>query len=362
MRLKATLSFGILVLAAMIVIAFRPQAEASAEMLLQDVPRLDGIDIYFSESNGEASRFDRQDAGISRFAGLLRQLGATLHNLEWRTRVPDDADLIIIAGPMTDLTSDQVARLWSFVGNGGRLLLLANPPAETTGGKALLFATGLFPLLWNDTGMRGRDDVVLTEGTTLPVTEEAGAESAPAALPLVTAFTTTNLDSSHPITAGLGELNFYVSRSIDFDASIQASSTTPLVFTDSTFYGEAGYAAYLANGTIAYESGVDTPRGPLALAAAFNDPATGIRVVLIGDRQFIANGAGFQTSPPGSASFVHPGNVRFAINSVTWLLGLGDFGISLPTPGPTSTPSLTPSPTPTPTPTPEVPPTATPSS
>lgn len=361
MRLKATLSFGIIVLAAMLVIALRPQAGASAEMLLQDVPRLDGISIYFSESNGEASRFDRLDGGISRFAGLLRQLGATLNNLEWRSRIPDDADLIVIAGPMTDLTPEQVARLWSFVGNGGRLLLLANPPAETTGGKALPFATGLFPLLWNDAGMRGRDDVVLTESTSLSATEEAGA-AALEAPPLTTSFTTTSLDSAHPITAGLDELTFFITRSIDFDASIQASTTTPLAFTDSSFYGETGYTAYLSDGIIAYESGKDTARGPLALAAAFDDPASGIRVVLIGDRQFITNGAGFQTSPPGSASFVRPGNVRFAINSVTWLLGLGDFGISLPTPGPTSTPSLTPSPTPSPSPTPEVPPTATPGS
>ena len=334
MRLKTTLGFGILVLAVMIVIAIRPQAGVSAEMLLQDVPRLDGITIYFSESNGEASRFDRQDAGISRFAGLLRQLGATLNNLEWRSRIPDDADLIVIAGPMSDLAPEQVARLWSFVGNGGRLLLLANPPAETTGGRGLLFGTGLFPLLWNDTGMRGRDDVVVTEGTNLPaVTDEAGAPAAPAAAPLVANFTTTNLDSSHLITAGLDELSFYVSRSIDYDSSIQASTTTALAFTDSSFYGEADYADYLENGTAVYESGVDTGRGPLALAAAFDDPSSGIRVVLVGDRQFITNGAGFQTSPPGSASFVRPGNVRFAINAVTWLLGLGDFGISLPTPG-----------------------------
>jgi hypothetical protein len=258
-----------------------------------------------------------------------------------------------------------VARLWSYLSNGGRLLLLANPTAETTGGRGLPLASGLFQLMWNDMGLRGRDDVVLTEGTNLPVdvTDEAGAPVAPpAAPPLVVNFSTTNI-ASHPITAGLeGALDFFISRSIEFDASIQNAVTTPLAFTDSNFYGETGYAAYLQNGTVAYESATDTGRGPLALAAAFEDPALGLRVVMIGDRQFITNGAGFQTSPPGSASFVRAANVRFAINSVTWLLGTGDLGITLPTPGPTSTPSLTPSPTPSPTPTPEVPPTATPAS
>jgi hypothetical protein len=74
----------------------------------------------------------------------------------------------------------------------------------------------------------------------------------------------------------------------------------------------------------------------------------------------VTNGAGFQTSPPGSASFTHPANVRFTINAVTWLLNLESVTLSLPTPGPTSTPSITPSPTLSPTPTPAV--TATPSS
>ena len=100
---------------------------ASADTLLQGAPRLDGVQVYFTESGSEASRFDRSDEGLSRLAGLLRQQGAALHTLEWRTRFPDEADLIIIAGPTNDLSADQTARLWSYVNNNGRLLLLADP-------------------------------------------------------------------------------------------------------------------------------------------------------------------------------------------------------------------------------------------
>ena len=52
--------------------AFAPQAAVQAESaFVQDMPRLDGMNIYFTESAKEASRFDRLGTGISRFAGLL---------------------------------------------------------------------------------------------------------------------------------------------------------------------------------------------------------------------------------------------------------------------------------------------------
>src|SRR5690606_1499770 len=136
----------------------RPAPEASAAPLLQGVPRLDGVHIYFSESNNEASRFDRGPQGISRFAGLLRLLGAELHTLEWHRVIPADADLVIIPGPTQDLSAEQVARLWLYMSDRGRVLLLANPTA--LGSRAFNWRTGLFRLLVDDLGVRGRDDVI----------------------------------------------------------------------------------------------------------------------------------------------------------------------------------------------------------
>ena len=81
--------------------------------IISTIPDLSGANIYFSETYQEMSQFDRSDAGISRFAGLLRLAGANLFTLEWRKGIPEDADLIIIAGPSADITPDNVARLWS---------------------------------------------------------------------------------------------------------------------------------------------------------------------------------------------------------------------------------------------------------
>src|SRR5690606_33575931 len=91
MRLKALPVVAVFLSILMLSWGLSPRTHVSAERLLQNAPHLDGMKIYFSEANGEASRFDRSDTGISRLAGLLRQLGARLYTVDWRSRLPSDA-------------------------------------------------------------------------------------------------------------------------------------------------------------------------------------------------------------------------------------------------------------------------------
>ena len=311
----------------------------------QDTPDLSDYQIYFTETNREVSRFDRSPAGISRFAGLIQRLGAQMYTLEWRNGIPDDADLIVIIGPTLDLTADQIARLWAYVYNGGRLLLITEPSE-----RALLGSRGLLNLMWNDLGLRGRDDVVgiesafSEEGTT----NDLGILTSG----LVTAFTTDFMNNSHPVTANIeGPLLFDVARSIEIDTSIRSSTVTPLVFSDPSFYGETAYAEYLETGVLEYNIGEDTGRDALALIATFEDPDVGSRIVLIGDSHFALNGVGMQTSPAYSGAFVFPNNAQLLMNAVAWLLESEPAETNFPTPVPTGTPTTTPSPTPSPMPT-----------
>jgi hypothetical protein len=80
---------------------------------------------------------------------------------------------------------------------------------------------------------------------------------------------------------------------------------------------------------------------------------TATRIVLVGDREFATNGKGLQTSPPNSSGFLYPGNARFLLNSVTWLLEAPSIEMQFPTPAATGTATITPTITPTLTPTPE---------
>ncbi|MDZ4764890.1 MAG: hypothetical protein SGI73_10085 [Chloroflexota bacterium] len=325
----------------------------SAERLLQETPRLEGINIYFTEAGGEASRFDRSDSGLSRLAGLLRQLGASLYTLEWRTGFPSDADLIIVAGPQTDFAPDQIARLWSYVNNGGKLLLLANPVIETRS-SALPATSGLFQLMWADFGLRATADYLITDnGVQADAAPVEGATPTPNLARISNRFVSTNINTQHPITVGLeGELAFFGARSLEVDSAIQGFIVTPLVFADPAFYGEVDFARFVREGVLEFNIGTDTAAGSLAVSGAFDDPRTGSRIVLVGDADFARNGLGLQTAPRYSAGFVHPANVRFLLNAVTWLVNAESVALEFPTPGPTETATLTPTPTPTRTTTP----------
>lgn len=365
--MRSRLAFGLicaLLLVATVAASALPPARVQADVALQGVPRLDGYNIYFSEAFGEASRFDRSGAGVSRFAGLLQMLGANLYTLEWRTGIPSDADLLVLIGPVQDIGPDETAWLWAYLQNGGRLLLITDPMVQ--GVRALPAARGLMALMWTDMGLRGRDDVVVIEGDmreVMPPAQEAKAGEptpeppAPVAMPALAAtFTTGALNGASPIANDVtGDLAFFVARSLEVDETLRDAAVTTLISSESNFYGETAYAAYLEQGLVEYNIGTDTTRSALALAASFEKPSTGTRVVLIGDREFATNTSGFQTSPPYSSAFLYPGNVRFMLNAVAWLLGAEPIAgeLSFPAPAETATATITPSPTP-------IPPTATP--
>jgi hypothetical protein len=340
----------------------RPVPKAQADNWLQDVPRLEGYHIYFSESAGESSRFDRSGAGLSRLAGLLELLGADLYTLEWRNGIPADANLVVIAGPAADLPPEQIAWLWTYLQDGGHLLLLADPIVGAS--KAFKAKSGLFQLMWDNMGLRGREDVVVSESgeirQVIPPTPKPKADeptpTPPAAVEvpvLITELIASSVNTLHPVGTGLtGGLKFFGARSIEVDTAPRQSQVTPLVYSDSTFYGESDFATYLQSGYVQFNIDTDTTRTNLALAAAMENIASGTRIVFIGDREFATNGGGLQTSPAYSASFLYPDNPRFLVNAIAWLLNTESNAsqLTFPTPGPTGTPTTTPSPTPSPEP------------
>lgn len=335
---------------------------------LGGMPDLTSLNIYFSESNTENSQFDRGNAGVSRFAALLRLMGANTFTLEWRKGIPFDASLIVIPNPRRELTPEMVARLWAYLQRGGRVLLTFD--AFDAAGAPIRVPAGLFELTWNDLGIRGRGDVLAVPGDlrTITLTAADGNQTEAQAPLLMTSFLTQRVATDHPITQGLlppaeeqdnlTSLFFNGARSIELNGALAAAPITPLIFADDAgLYGEANFAEYNRSGFSEFNIGPDTAPGDLILAAAYEDPTLRSRMVLVSDGDFITNGAGFVTSPSYSGSFVYPHNVQFMIRSVAWLLERNIVSIALPTPAPTATLTITPSPTIPPTPTP----TATPS-
>jgi hypothetical protein len=303
---------------------------------------LAGVHIYFSEASNEASIFDRSEEGLSRIAGLLQQLGATLFTIDWRFDIPADADLVVIAGPTRDLSPEQMARLWVYLIGGGRLLLIAEPLDVNTSAegvvsiernRALQSGRGFFELTWADFGVRGRDDVLIHE-------DEISNDSATAPTDLLMDFE-SDVDEASPIQVESDSaLAFFGARTIEYDGSIQPYQVTRLVSADPAFYSESAFGDFIETGLLEFNIGSDLQGDDLAVAVAVEHTQYGARIVLIGDRQFVTNGGGLQTSPPNSPNFVYPANVEFVLNSIGWLLG-HEAGLSIPltfsTPAPTPT-------------------------
>jgi hypothetical protein len=332
---RAMLGVLLVIIALLVGSTVEPVLKAQAGMGAQSSTPLAGYRIYFSEDNAEASRFERSEAGLSRFGGLLQGLGAELFTLEWRDRIPTDADLVVIAGPMWNLSTWRIARLWVYLNSGGRLLLLGDVIGDPAS-PGLPAASGVFELLWIDMGLRGRDDIIVKEDQQRSGLTQAGAGSSQqqSALSFFASanFTTSNFNASHPITKGLkGEVAFSVARSLEISGTSAPFRVTPLVFSDADYYGETTLPQDARDEQFqySYDSLVDTPVGALPLAAAIEGLASSTRIVVIGDREFATNGGGIQTSSADSFSFVYPNNVQFMLNAVTWLLDTDPIDLSV---------------------------------
>jgi hypothetical protein len=341
MHTKSWMILGVvLVITVLLGTTVSPVAKVQADASAQNASPLSGYRIYFSEANSEASRFDHSENGLSRLGGILQELGAELSTLEWRDSIPAEADLLVIPGPMWNLTGDKIARLWVYLNQGGSILLLADASGDPTYDR-LPAGSGFFDLLWVEMGFRGLDDIVVKENAASPASPASGEGEAPLSASGTSflqsaSFTTTNLDTTHPITAGIDhELAFFLARSLEIGATPGSTEVTPLVYAGSDYYGETTLPEDPADATFefAYDSGVDIEPGELPLAAAIDDKELGAHIVFIGDRDFATNGFGLNTASKFGSDYAYPGNVEFLLNAITWLLDTEPIEISTQVPG-----------------------------
>jgi hypothetical protein len=354
-----------LVFGIVIIITIEPVPAYAQEDILDSIPNLDSLNIYFSEAHDEPSRFDRSDEGISRFGGLLQLAGANLNTLEWRRGIPDDADLVIIASPGSDLSIENVARLWVYIQRGGNVLLITDPLDRRGRFGRVLSGDGFFSLTWEEMGVTARGDMIVRQGQAqfVDVVEynrdgEIVFQFSGDVPILEDDFLSYSPNQEHPITSGLvppvaeeGEdiptnLNgfwFDGARSMEIDPASQLLGAVPLIFADeSDLYGETDFGRYLDNGYSEYSLEEDNAFEGLILALAYEGADDKGRLVLVGDGDFIRNGGGFITSPSYSSSFVYPLNAQFMMRSVAWLLNREPANLILPTSAAMATPTIAP--------------------
>lgn len=228
-------------------------------------------------------------AGFGRAAAALRNETHVVESLLLATSpdVPEDADVLVVAGPTRPFFDAERDALERYLARGGALLVLLDPRAQTN--------------LTDDLSRWGAevgDDVIVD-----PVMSVNRQPTAPVA---------ETYGEGHPIGAQLSRTVFSMARSVVPAAGQEG--LTPLVLTSASAWAEADLDEWIKTGRAM--QGAEDLAGPLSLAVVgrpdveIDDPVREPRLVVFGDSNF------------GTNELIDVfSNRDLLLNSVNWLLG-----------------------------------------
>ena len=244
--------------------------------------------VYFVTGHGEADIEQTDDTSYSMVKRSLESKNYTVKplNVGNAGKIPEDAKTIVVAGPKTPLTADEVQLLQEYLDNGGALIVMEDPEALTKFGDtpdplAALLAS------W---GISFQNDILFDPNANPPLLVYAD--------PLNFA--------QHPITQKLHGVNsrFFTTQSLLIGTAPQGVTLTPLAQTYQEAWGETDVASIESN-LQSFDPTKDLA-GPLVLAAAAENPITKSRLVVFGDSEFAAN------------ALYQRGNGDILINTIDW--------------------------------------------
>jgi len=251
--------------------------------------------VYFLEGHGESS-IDGTDGsaegGYQLAAEALRNENYKVEKLLLAARgeVPEDADVVIIAGATRLMLDEEREALDRYLERGGALLVLIDPQVRTDLVDKLA-----------DWGVELGDDIVVDRELAVfgRATTPFAGQYAP----------------DHPITKGLREYTmFHLVRSVQPTAAAK-DHFTEIVFTGRESWAERNLDRFFNEGTAEFDG--NDLKGPVSIAVAgtvkLEGSAAGskdARLVVFGDSDFASN-----------QLIVRYRNRDLFVNSVNWLLG-----------------------------------------
>lgn len=279
--------------------------------------------VVFLEGHGERSPQGQANHDLNQFADELERKGITLSmvNLAAQPSIPDNTDVLVLAGPRTNLLPGEVALIDAYVKKGGNLWWLGDPGD----------LHGLAPIA-EELGIRFLPGTVVDASTQLLQIDDP-------TFALVVDY------PAHPVTLGFQEMTLYPSAAA-LDRSGKGDFTAePLLGTLARSWTETGPI----EGKIEFNADQGERKGPLHIAYALTRQVTPPkpdgagkpeaekkpeapadaskaeaakpieqRVVVVGDGDFLSN------------SFLgNGGNLDLGINIVQWL-SRGDALINIP--------------------------------
>jgi ABC-type uncharacterized transport system involved in gliding motility auxiliary subunit len=257
----------------------------------------DAYVIYFLTGHGEDPIEGGSGQSYTQLATALEAKNykvATL-NLITNNQIPQDAKVIVIAGPKKPLTDAEVSLLDTYIKNGGSIVVMEDPTIATQ------FGTSPDPLAI---------DLAQTYGIVLGndvVVDEYGKQVFNSPYDAIGYQYATHAITDKMATLGT---SFQTARSVTANNSVGTDYTkTALVYTVDQSWGETDIASIQNNNPV-FDQGVDL-KGPVPLAVAATGTTNKARLVVFGDSDFATN-----------TNYGFYGNSDLIVNSIDWAANL----------------------------------------
>ena len=268
--------------------------------------------VYFTQGHGEKDTAGTQPSGYSGIAGSLTSGNFVVEKvvLAQQGKVPDDADILVIAGPKTDFLGPEIDAVKTYLAKGGKVLMMLDPVLKADQPQPVALQG-----LLKEWGITADDDIVLDlsgMGRLLGTDES---------VPVAVSY------PPHPITEGFESVMtaYPLARSMTpIEGGANGRTAQRVVQTSENSWGETNLKNLTA-GQPAKMDG-DDKKGPVSLAAAVSAPAAATpapatpkkdgdnpkpaetRLVAFGDSDFAGNGA-----------LRAGGNRDLFLNTINWL-------------------------------------------
>jgi ABC-type uncharacterized transport system involved in gliding motility auxiliary subunit len=267
--------------------------------------------VLFTQGHGEKDTTSSERDGYNGIAGALGRENYTVDKvvLAQTGAVPDEASVVVVAGPRTDFFPNEIDALKKYLGKSGKLLLQLDPPEKPDSPPL----TNLIALA-HDWGMDAGNDIVVD------VSGMGRLLGTDASVPVAASY------PSHPITQRFNFLTaFPLARSvIPVSGGVNGHIAQTFVETSPKSWAEADIKSLLTTGQVSFDASKGDKQGPISIAAATSaaPPAAAdaskpadagaakaeTRVAVVGDSDFAANGTlGIQ------------GNRDLFLNIIGWL-------------------------------------------
>jgi len=258
--------------------------------------------LYFLIGHEEYSILNKDSQGLSTFTKLLasNNMPSTELMLGIEPRIPEDCDVLIVAGPRNELTKKEESTIEEYLKQGGRALFLIENVVVTTPDKPLtpeeLHKNPSLNSILNQWGVNIGEDIVVD------LDSHAGDDVGSPA--------TRNYGLHNVIAEGL-DYTFYI-RPRSITALKDQRPTIKLAPIVMTALGGRSWAETDRTLQVHFDQGVDIP-GPVAIAFAIMEKKkagmkANTRIIVFTDADFLSNAYIDQYS-----------NARMGLNVINWL-------------------------------------------